>query len=90
MPYTVEGRGQYDCYTVLAEKLLHHGVRGTSLLIFFTLVARGTLISTLAARGRTTENARAVTRCAAPERWGHPQASRAIGLPGEEAARHPA
>ena len=45
---------------------------------------------TLAARGRTTENARAVTRCAAPERGCHSQASRAIRLPGEETARHPA
>src|SRR6202034_2279836 len=44
----------------------------------------------LAARGRTTENAQAVTRRAAPERGCHPQASRAIGLPGEETARHPA
>ena len=44
----------------------------------------------LAARGRTTENARAVTKCAAAERGCHPQASRAIGLPGEETARHPA
>ena len=32
----------------------------------------------------------AVTRCAAPERGCHPQASRAIRLPGEETARHPA
>src|ERR1700728_3824799 len=44
----------------------------------------------LTARGRTTENARAVTKCAAAERGCHPQASRAIGLPGEETARHPA
>jgi hypothetical protein len=44
----------------------------------------------LAARGRTTENAQAVTRRAAPERGCHPQASRAIGLPGDENPRHPA
>src|ERR1035438_10377498 len=37
----------------------------------------------LAARGGTTETARAVTKCAAPERgW--------IWLPGKETARHPA
>ena|ERR1700733_4657569 len=47
-------------------------------------------VLSLAARGRTTENAQAVTRRAAPERGCHPQASRAIGLPGEETARHPA
>jgi hypothetical protein len=44
----------------------------------------------LAARGRTTENAQAVTRRAAPERGCQPQASRAIGLPGDENPRHPA
>src|ERR1022692_2153351 len=44
----------------------------------------------LTARGRTTENARAVTRCAAPERWCHPQASQAIESPDEGTARHPA
>jgi hypothetical protein len=47
-------------------------------------------IHALTARGRTTENARAVTRCAALERGCHQQGSRAIGLPGEETARHPA
>jgi hypothetical protein len=43
----------------------------------------------LAARGRM-ENARAVTKCAAPERWCHPQASQAIESPDEGTARHPA
>ena len=47
-------------------------------------------LEALAARGRTTENAQAVTRRAAPERGCHLQARRAIGLPGEETARHPA
>jgi hypothetical protein len=47
-------------------------------------------VAPVAARGRTMENARAVTRCTAPERGCHPQASRATRLPGEETARHPA
>jgi hypothetical protein len=41
----------------------------------------------LAARGRTTENPRAVTRYAAPERWCHPQASHASESP-EGSGRH--
>src|ERR1017187_2905147 len=49
-----------------------------------------TRVVPLTARGRTTENARAVTRCAAPERWCHPQASQAIESPDEGTARHPA
>ena len=45
----------------------------------------------LAARGGTTETARAVMKCAAPERGcHHPETSRAIWLPGKETARHPA
>ena len=44
----------------------------------------------LAARGRTTKNARAVTRCAAPERWCPPRESQAIESPDEGTARHPA
>src|SRR2546426_3402471 len=43
-----------------------------------------------AARGRTTKNARAVTRCAAPERWCHLRESRVIESLDEETARHPA
>ena len=36
---------------------------------------------TLTACGRSTKNARAKTRCAAPERWCHPQTGQASALP---------
>jgi hypothetical protein len=44
----------------------------------------------LAARGGTTKNARAATRCAAPERWCHPQTSRASASADEGSGRCPA
>ena len=58
--------------------------------IMGTLLESNRERSCLAACGRTTENARAVTRCAAPERWCHPQASRASESPDEGTARRPA
>jgi len=45
---------------------------------------------TLAARGGTTKNARAATRCAAPERWCHPQTSRASASADKGSGRCPA